>query len=126
MRTIPPISLLVCGAAMVIGIFLAVEPEQAAKLWGQRSLNDMRNGAAYRRLYRATGLLLFLAGLLIAIDTMLYHRPPAPVMRTCPLVSITPGHPGGRLLAVPNSHRAGDHRHSGSALGTPIMWISGE
>jgi len=105
-RTIPAINLVVCGAAIVLGVFFFATPEQAAKLWGQRSLADMPHGAVVRRLYRVTGALLCLAGLLVAIEG-LYHPVPAPVIRVPRNAPVTrlivyPRHPIDRAACDAN------------------------
>jgi hypothetical protein len=61
-------NLVVSAVTIAIGIFFSAVPEQAAKMWGRRRLAEMANGPMYRRLYRATGILLCLAGLLFAAE----------------------------------------------------------
>jgi hypothetical protein len=67
-----PVALHVVVSMVTIatGIFFLAVPERAARIWGRRDLGAMANGATYRRLYRATGFLLCVAGLLFAIETV--------------------------------------------------------
>lgn len=61
---------LVGTAAIAIGIFFSVMPEQAARIWGRRDLTAMAQGAVYRWLYRTLGVLLCLGGLLFAVESL--------------------------------------------------------
>ena len=71
--------LLVSTVAMAIGAFLAASPVRAAKIWGSQRLTNLapEHGASFVRWYRAFGILLFLAGVLVAVDGIVfssYHR----------------------------------------------------
>lgn len=63
-------NLLVSVVAMGLGTFVAVSPHQAANIWGSQRLAKLapKRRASFVRLYRAFGILLFLAGALLAID----------------------------------------------------------
>lgn len=63
-------NLVVSAVTIAIGIFFSAMPERAAKLWGRRQLAEMANGPLYRRLYRVAGILLCLAGLLFAAESI--------------------------------------------------------
>jgi hypothetical protein len=63
-------NVVVSTVTIATGIFFLVTPERAARVWGRRDLGAMANGAIYRRLYRTTGFLLCVAGLLFAIETV--------------------------------------------------------
>jgi hypothetical protein len=62
-------TLLVSTIALAFGIFAAVSPAQATKLWGWKHLNqlDPRNRILYLRWYRAFGITLGLSGVLLAL-----------------------------------------------------------
>jgi hypothetical protein len=64
---------------MAFGIFAAVSPASAAKIWGSQKLAKLapKDLPLFLRLYRVFGILLFLAGVLIAIERLAfsnYHR----------------------------------------------------
>ena len=62
-------TLLVSTIALAFGIFAAVLPAQATKLWGRKHLNqlDPRDRMLYLRWYRAFGITLGLSGVLLAL-----------------------------------------------------------
>ncbi len=66
--------MLVCGFAMALGTFVAVSPDRAAKIWGSERLGRMNpeRKAAFLFWYRVFGILLYLAGALIAADAILF------------------------------------------------------
>jgi hypothetical protein len=57
-------------AAMALGVFVVASPERAASIWGWRQLDKLapEQRSVYLRLYRAFGIILCLAGLLVALD----------------------------------------------------------
>jgi hypothetical protein len=61
---------IVCGIAMVLGVLVAVSPAGAANIWGSEKLARLAPEKRPSLLlwYRAFGILLFLAGALMAID----------------------------------------------------------
>jgi hypothetical protein len=62
-------TLLVSTIALAFGIFAAVSPAQATKLWGWKHVNQLgpRDRMLYLRWYRAFGISLGLSGLLLAL-----------------------------------------------------------
>jgi len=62
-------TLLVSTIALAFGVFAAVSPAQATKLWGWKHLNQLapRHRILYLRWYRAFGITLGLSGVLLAL-----------------------------------------------------------
>ena len=57
---------------MGLGIFVSVEPHRAAKIWGSQQLANLacERRALFIRWYRAFVIFLFLAGVLLAVDSI--------------------------------------------------------
>ena len=68
--------LLVSTVATALGAFVAASPLRAAKIWGPQRLANLppERRAMFVRLYRAFGILLFLAGLLVAVDGIVFSN----------------------------------------------------
>jgi hypothetical protein len=62
---------LVSLVTLAAGIFAAFAPAQAAKIWGWKNLNELGPAARrwYFRVYRAWGVLLCLAGILLKAES---------------------------------------------------------
>jgi len=70
---------LIMGAvAMVFGIFIAVSPVRAARIWAAGRLDGLipKRRAVFLRLYRVFGIVLWLGGLLFAVDSILFPNLP--------------------------------------------------
>lgn len=72
-------SLTVSAVSVVLGIFIAVSPDRAAKIWGAQRLDNLAPAgrALFGRWYRAFGILLCLAGVLFAAESIMisiYHQ----------------------------------------------------
>jgi hypothetical protein len=72
-------SLLVSTVTLALGTFIAAAPRRAAMIWGSQRLANLapERRASFVRWYRAFGILLCLAGVLFAIDSIVfsnYHR----------------------------------------------------
>jgi hypothetical protein len=67
---------LVSAVAMALGTFVAASPLRAAKIWGWQRLANLapERRAAFVRWYRAFGILLFLAGVLVAVDGIVFSN----------------------------------------------------
>jgi hypothetical protein len=73
------INLLVSAVTMALGAFLAASPHRAAEIWGSQRLANLApdRRASFLRRYRALGILLWLAGVLLALATIVfssYHQ----------------------------------------------------
>ena len=73
------VNLLVSTVTMALGIFITASPHRAAKIWGSQRLANLapERRALFIRWYRAFGILLCLAGVLVALDSVVfssYHR----------------------------------------------------
>jgi hypothetical protein len=68
--------LLVSTVAMALGAFVAGSPHRAAKIWGSQRLANLipERRPSFIRLFRAFGILLCLAGVLLAIDSILFSN----------------------------------------------------
>lgn len=68
--------LLASTVAVVVGTFIAVSPHQAAKIWGSQRLANLapERRVSFVRWYRAFGLLLCLAGVLLALDGIVFSN----------------------------------------------------
>ena len=55
---------------LALGIFATISPSQAAKIWGWKNLDRLAPHArtSYLRCYRTSGVLLCLAGILLAAE----------------------------------------------------------
>jgi hypothetical protein len=72
-------NLVVSIVAMVLGLFFAVSPNRAAKIWGTKQLENLapEHRAVFLKWYRVFGIVLCLGGALFAIDSITfsnYHR----------------------------------------------------
>ena len=67
-------NLLVSAVAMALGAFIAVAPDQAAKIWGSQRFDNLapERRPLFVRWYRVFGIFLFLGGLLFAVDSLLF------------------------------------------------------
>ena len=68
--------LLVSAVAMALGTFVAASPLRAAKIWGSQRLANLapERRASFVRWYRAFGILLCLAGVLLAVDSIVFSK----------------------------------------------------
>ncbi len=57
---------------MALGAFVAASPHRAAEIWGSQRLANLapERRASFVRWYRAFGILLWLAGMLFAVDSI--------------------------------------------------------
>ena len=69
-------NLLVSIVAMALGTFVAASPHRAAKTWGSQRLANLapERRASFVRWYRAFGVLLFLAGVLLGVDSIVFSN----------------------------------------------------
>jgi hypothetical protein len=69
-------NLLVSTAAVAFGVFVAVSPNRAAEIWGSQRLAKLapEQRASFIRWYRAFGILLCLAGVLLAVDSIVFSN----------------------------------------------------
>jgi hypothetical protein len=79
LRNVKKMNLFATIAAMAFGIFAVASPARAASIWGWRQLDKLapEQRSLYLRLYRAFGIILCLAGLLVALDHIAfatYHQ----------------------------------------------------
>jgi hypothetical protein len=67
-------TVLVSTVTMALGTFVATSPLRAAKLWGSQRLANLapERRASFVRWYRAFGILLSLAGVLVAVDGIVF------------------------------------------------------
>ena len=67
---------LVSTAALAMGLFIATSPAQAARLWGSERLDKLapEGKVWFLRAYRALGVMLSLAGVLFALDSLPFSR----------------------------------------------------
>ncbi len=65
-------NILVSTAALALGIFIASAPAQAARLWSAGRLETLAPNRRvwFLRAYRALGVMLSLAGVLFALDSL--------------------------------------------------------
>ena len=66
--------LLLSTVTMALGSFVAASPHRAAMIWGSQRLANLapeRRGS-FVRWYRAFGILLCLAGVLLAVDSIFF------------------------------------------------------
>ena len=66
------LNLLVASVAIVLGVFAAVAPRRAAQIWGVQRLERLapERRPSFVRWYRAFGILLWVAGALFAIESI--------------------------------------------------------
>jgi len=64
--------LLLSVATMALGVFVAASPHHAARIWGSRRLANLapERRALYIGWYRAFGILLYLTGVLLAVESI--------------------------------------------------------
>jgi hypothetical protein len=69
-------NLLISTAALALGIFVALSPARATKLWGWKQLNQLepRHRTLYLRCYRVFGISLGLSGILVALSDIFGWR----------------------------------------------------
>jgi hypothetical protein len=74
--TLMAAKLVVSTIAMALGTFVAASPLRAARIWGSQRLAKLapERRATFVRWYRAFGILLFLAGVLVAVDGILFSN----------------------------------------------------
>jgi hypothetical protein len=65
-------TIVVSTAALALGLFIATSPAQAARLWSSQRLEKLAPGRRvwFLRAYRALGVMLSLAGVLFALDSL--------------------------------------------------------
>ncbi len=65
-------NVLVSTAALALGLFIATRPVQAAKLWSSDRYTNLspERKAWFLRAYRALGIMLSVAGVLFALDSI--------------------------------------------------------
>lgn len=65
-------NLLVSTAAVALGGFAAASPDRAAEIWGSQRLHNLapERQSSFVRWYRVFGIFLFLAGLLLVVDSI--------------------------------------------------------
>ena len=70
------LNLLVAGVAMAIGGFAAVSPRRAAEIWGAQRLERLapERQPFLVRWYRAFGILLWVAGALFAVESVVFSK----------------------------------------------------
>ena len=68
-------NLLVSGVAIALGVFITVAPDRAALIWGSERLNKLAppRRSLFLQCYRAFGVVLCLAALLFALDTVAFR-----------------------------------------------------
>jgi hypothetical protein len=69
-------SLLVSAVAMALGVFIVVPPDQAAKIWGAKRLENLTVNRRPQLVhwYRLFGIFLFLGGLLVVIEDVIFSQ----------------------------------------------------
>jgi hypothetical protein len=67
-------NLLVSTVAIALGTFVAAFPHRAAKIWGSQQLAKLapERKALFVGWYRAFGIILCLAGVLLTVDTVMF------------------------------------------------------
>ena len=68
--------LVMSTVTMALGIYVAASPHQAAKIWGSQRLANLapERRASFIRGYRVFGIFLFLTGVLLAIETIVFSN----------------------------------------------------
>lgn len=74
--TLTATCVLVSTVTMALGTFVAASPLRAAKIWGSQRLANLapERRATFVRLYHAFGILLFLVGVLVAVDGIVFSN----------------------------------------------------
>ena len=69
-------NLLVSIVTIALGTFVAASPYRAAKIWGSQRLANLapEHRAGFVRWYRGFGILLCLAGVLLAVDSIVFSN----------------------------------------------------
>jgi hypothetical protein len=72
----PAANLLVSTVAMTLGIFITASPHRAAEIWGSQRLANLapERRASFVRRYRVFGILLWLGGVLTAVDSIVFSN----------------------------------------------------
>jgi hypothetical protein len=70
------INLLVSTVAAALGAFAVVSPCRAAKIWGSQRLRNLtpERRASFVGWYRAFGILLFLGGVLVGVESLMFSQ----------------------------------------------------
>jgi hypothetical protein len=73
---LPAANLLVSTVTLALGTFIAASPHRAARIWGSKKLANLvpERKVSLVRWYRAIGILLCLAGVLVAIDGIVFSN----------------------------------------------------
>lgn len=68
------LNLLVAAVAVALGAFSAISPGRAAEIWGAQRLERLapERRPMFVRWYRAFGVLLWLAGVLFAVESLAF------------------------------------------------------
>jgi hypothetical protein len=68
-------SLFLSAVAIVFGVYIAISPARAAKIWGWEHLRTLAGNHKkwYLRGFRLMGIVIALGGILNAIDTIWFH-----------------------------------------------------
>jgi hypothetical protein len=66
----------VASVAITLGVFATVAPRRAAEIWGSQRLATMapERRASFMGWYRVFGILLFLGGVLFAVDSIVFPQ----------------------------------------------------
>ena len=74
--TLMAANLLVSTVAMALGTLVAASPHRAAQIWGSQRLHKLapERRASFVRWYRVFGILLCLAGVLFAVDSIVFSN----------------------------------------------------
>jgi hypothetical protein len=72
-------TLVASTVAMALGAFTVIAPRRAAEIWGSSRLKQLppERSVSFVTWFRIFGILLFLSGMLVAVDGILfpsYHR----------------------------------------------------
>jgi len=72
------LNLLVAAIAMALGAFAAALPRRAAEIWGSQRMRHLApdRQTSFVLWYRVFGILLFLGGVLFAVDSIVFSRYP--------------------------------------------------
>ena len=70
------LNLLVASVAMALGAFVAASPRRAAEIWGAQRFERLspERRPTFVRWYRAFGCLLWLAGTLFAVESIVFSN----------------------------------------------------
>jgi hypothetical protein len=65
-------NLLMSAVAVALGVFITASPARAARVWGSERLSNLapERIPSFVRWYRVSGILLCLAGVLLAVDSI--------------------------------------------------------